>query len=157
MGVEMYNGHRADAFLSGSNLSQIGTSGPRALERRRARCLSSQLPAGIRCQPHRRLRLRHRQEIVRRAAAGERLRQRCRSDLQAGRVTQRRPHRHDRVETDRHMGGTAKTIRLALLSLDHHVCNRVASVLGLESCVQFRLLEIQIRKTQIRRHVETAA
>ena len=50
--------------------------GDRVLDRfqhRRPRRLSVELPAGVRRQPHRRLLREHRQEILRRAAAGQRL------------------------------------------------------------------------------------
>ena len=62
-------------------------SGDRVLDRfqrRRPRRLSPELPAGIRRQPHRRLRRRHRQALVRGAAAGQRLRQCGRGRVQAG-------------------------------------------------------------------------
>ena len=65
--------------------------------RRHARRVSAELPAGVRCRPHRRLRHRQRQTLVRRDAVGRRLRQRGRSRVQAGGGAQGRPHRRPRA------------------------------------------------------------
>ena len=65
-------------------------------ERRRPRRLSAELPAGIRRQPDRRIRRRHRKAIVRRAAARQCLWQCGRGRVQAGGRPQGRAHRRVR-------------------------------------------------------------
>ena len=71
-------------------------AGDRVLDRRHgrdARRLSSELPAGVRCRSHRRLRHGQRQAVVRRHAVGRRLRQRGRRRVQAGGGAQGRTDR----------------------------------------------------------------
>ena len=65
-------------------------------ERGRPRRLSPELPAGVRRQPDRRIRRRHRQAIVRRAAARQCLWQCGGGRVQAGGRPQGRPHRRVR-------------------------------------------------------------
>ena len=86
-----------------------GRPGDRVLdrfERRRARRLSPELPAGVRRQPDRRLLRQHRQEIFRGAAARQCLWQRGGGGVQAGRRPQG-AHRRLREIRRRPSGGGA--------------------------------------------------